>query len=135
MPRSHHFNSGFTLIEMLMVISLMTICAGLALSGGIDTYSRALARSDRALLMGALREARAESMAGVCNGQFCTGPVPHGVFVSPKLLTIFEGSSYAARSLSADARIPFSQAGSVGTTSEVVFAAVTGASSLPFLGL
>ena len=54
---------AFTLIEMLIVLSLLTMLAGCSVIAGSDSYQRALAANDLERRVSALRQARSFAQA------------------------------------------------------------------------
>ncbi len=108
-PTSPHFYThGFSLVETLVTLSLLTACISIGLAESLDTLARASARTDRELLVSTLHEARLRSLNRVCSSQNCAMPFPHGVYLEHNQLTLFEGLTYASRTQSLDVRIPFS---------------------------
>jgi|GEM_PF-6237108 len=87
-------NRAFTLIELLLVISLMTIIGSLSALAGSDTYQRALAAGDVERIVGALYRARAMSQGNVCRIPPCAEPKSQGVHIEQELVSLFEGSEY-----------------------------------------
>lgn len=122
----HLSNSGFTLVEMLLTIGIVSVLAGLAISGGVASYGRGLARTDRLNAIGALREARDMALHGICTQIPCTVPASHGVHITQQTLVLFEGSSYASRYAPADVSMPLSGTRSITGANEIVFDAGTG---------
>jgi prepilin-type N-terminal cleavage/methylation domain-containing protein len=116
---------GFTLVETLLVLALMSVLISVSLTEGLASFTRGLSQNDRQLAVSALREARAEAMDGTCTGNACAGPLAHGVFISQSGVTIFEGASYADRLQQADQVLLFSAEETVSDT-YVLFAADTG---------
>lgn len=72
--------NGFTIIEMLIVVSIIVTVGGIGLFFGFDSLRGYSFRSDRDVLVSALQHARAEAMANICRGT-CTDGKPHGVYV------------------------------------------------------
>ena len=127
---SHGFKSerGFTLIEALVVMAIMTMLAGTSLIVSMDSYRGFAFRGERDNLVASLVRARSQSMNNICLGGGCTDGKPHGVYVETGRYVIFQGASYAARDSAVD-EILFVQNSTVrfGTTSvEVVFAQLSG---------
>ena len=90
------FARGFTLLEVLVVIGLFAVAAGLVLSIGSHSHSGFNAEDDIDLVLATLQKARSQSMNGVCIGIGCVGAVAHGVQVDPHALVLFQGSTYDA---------------------------------------
>jgi prepilin-type N-terminal cleavage/methylation domain-containing protein len=119
------YTHGFTLIETLIVLAFFGLLSGLALTNSISSYDHGLARTDRDLVFAALREARAQSIAGVCVGNACSTGTPHGVFFSSSRLVIFQGANYASRESSQDLVFPFELQEIISPLHEITFAAGT----------
>lgn len=120
--------AGFTLIEMLVVMGILTMLGSLALFVNLDTYYGFMFRGERDTLISTLQKARSQSMNNICLGAGCVDGKPHGVHVKKGEYTIFQGGSYAARDTAVD-EIIFSQNNAIelSTTSlEVVFAQLSG---------
>lgn len=123
-----NMQSGFTLIEMLVVMGILTMLGSLALFVNLDTYYGFMFRSERDTLISTLQKARSQSMNNICLGAGCVDGKPHGVHVKKGEYTIFQGGSYAARDTAVD-EIIFSQNNAIelSTTSlEVVFGQLSG---------
>lgn len=97
--------SGFTLIEIIIVIALLGLIFGLTTFIGMDTYQGSSFRNDRDALIGVLQRARNQSMNNTCLGG-CTNSVQHGVHITMGSYIIFQGSSYATRNPAVDEIIP-----------------------------
>jgi prepilin-type N-terminal cleavage/methylation domain-containing protein len=119
-------HAGFTLIEILVVVALLSIVAGFALFVSLDTYRGATFRSERASLVASLQHARALAMHGVCTGNDCTMGRAHGVSVQSDRYVIFQGSSYAGLDSGQDTAIDANPSISHGGLSETVFASLSG---------
>ena len=85
---------GFTLIEVLVVLGIFAVVAGLAVSAGLHTHSGFTAKDDEDVAIATLQKARSQSMAGVCVGSNCTAALAHGVHVNARSLVLFQGSSF-----------------------------------------
>jgi prepilin-type N-terminal cleavage/methylation domain-containing protein len=118
--------SGFTLLEIIVVIALLALLTAGVTSWGMSDYFEGLSRNDENTILTSLVQARAESIAGLCDGVTCQNASPHGVFFTPKSATIFEGPSYEERATSQDEILPLS--GNIKFTglTQVVFASITG---------
>jgi type IV fimbrial biogenesis protein FimT len=122
---------GFTLIEVLVVLSMLAIVAALAVFVSMDTYRGSSFRADRDLLVALLQHARAEAIHNICAGTSCTNTSPaadttHGLYVGATTYTLFQGSSYALRTTAEDQN--YSEDALVSRTgaTEVVFQPLTG---------
>jgi len=105
---------AFSLIELLLVLAIIS-------SLGIFTasfYSRFLLRSAgdqaRMHLVSSINKARTYAVTGRRNSDW-------GVRFSPPVLTLFSGSSYAARDTAVDENITFNPNVTVSGISEIVF--------------
>src|SRR5690349_17306387 len=80
-------NSGFTVIELLVVIVLIAMIAGFGLFIGMDFYRAYAYRSERSVIISMLQKARSESMDNINQAR-------HGVhFSSPLKYIVFQCSS------------------------------------------
>jgi prepilin-type N-terminal cleavage/methylation domain-containing protein len=77
MLRNNRKNSnGFTLLEVLVVISILILLLSLGLFASFDAYRSSLRRSEREVLVSALQKARSQAINNICFNGICT---PHGV--------------------------------------------------------
>ncbi|HWA32368.1 MAG TPA: prepilin-type N-terminal cleavage/methylation domain-containing protein [Candidatus Paceibacterota bacterium] len=98
-PQTSNINTkaGFTLIEMVIVISLIAVIGGFGLFFGIDSLRGYSFHSDRDTLVSTLQHARAEAMANICRGTDCAdGGKPQGVYIdtSARKFIVFQGTTY-----------------------------------------
>ena len=117
---------GFTLIEILVVMGLFALLAGLGLMVSMDTYRGSSFRADRDLFVALLQHARAQAVNNICTGT-CTDGAAHGVGVAAGAYTVFQGSSYGARDASQDQTFTASPMVTPSGDTEVVFEQLTGA--------
>ena len=119
---------GFTLIEILVVVALLTIVSGLGLIVGMDSYRGYLFRTDRDTLVSLLERARGQAVNNMCIGASCTNGRPHGVFIdmAGSRYLLFQGATYATRDSAADEVIVASSAIYRSGLSEVVFEQLSG---------
>lgn len=125
-------NSGFTLIELVIVISIIIIVGGIGLFFGLDTLRGYSFHSDRDVLVSALQHARAEAMANICRGSDCdAGGKPHGVYIDTanRKYIIFQGANYASRDSDQDAPVDANSLTTWKGVNEVVFAELSGDAS------
>lgn len=121
---------GFTILEILVVIGLLSVISSFALIVGMDSYRSYSFRADRDTLVSLLQRARSQSVNNLCIGSgSCTGGRPHGLAIFPDSYVLFQGSSYALRDTAADERIPASTAILRTGLSEVVFAQLSGSAA------
>jgi prepilin-type N-terminal cleavage/methylation domain-containing protein len=88
--------SGFTLIEVLVVMSMLVIVAAFTLLQNIAGFKSSTVSSATYLLVTALQKARAQAQNGICIGISCIEPVAHGVHITSTQLIIFQGTSFTA---------------------------------------
>ena len=119
-------NLGFTLIEILVVLGIITIVGSMSMIMGVDDYRRQLFRSDRDVLITALQHARSQAVSSICLGTGCTGGKPHGVYIGPDSYVMFQGTSYATRDMDVDIVIDADGSTLQGGISEVVFEQLSG---------
>lgn len=123
---------GFTLIEMLVVIGLLTIIGTIGLVLSFDSYRGYAFRGDRDLAIATFQKARSQAVNGVCKSTVlapCTSGVPHGVHIGSGNLTIFQGTTYNFAdpvneiiALTSDTTL----VGGVGEPTDIVFAELSG---------
>lgn len=123
---------GFTLMEALIVLALMTMAGSFILLVSMETYRGSSFRSERNTVVALLERARAQSIGNVCIGT-CTDGKPHGVAIRPgdrpNQYVLFQGSDYASRDSAADAVFDSNQLVSTSGLSEVTFAQLSLVSS------
>lgn len=113
-------NSGFSLIEMLVVIALMAALAAIGLIAGLDSYQRYLFRSDLDTAAALLQKARSSALNNI-------GEASHGVYFGDTgKFVLFRGASYALRNPSYDLPIEKSKVVSASGLREVVFVPLSG---------
>jgi Tfp pilus assembly protein FimT len=93
--REKNRSSGFTLLEILIVIAMSMLVGGFALFVSMETFRGSTFHSDRNLLVATLQRARAQAVNNVCIG-VCTDGKPHGVHIQSDTYVLFQGSSYSA---------------------------------------
>jgi prepilin-type N-terminal cleavage/methylation domain-containing protein len=124
-----HVNShtnGFTFIEVIIVLALVVVIGRYALLVSFDTYRDSSYHTDRSSLIGILQHARAESINSICEGNECTGGVPHGVSIQADRYVLFQGASYASRDSNVDSIFEVNPTISHSGLSEILFASVSG---------
>ena len=84
---SNCLNTGFSLIEVLIVIALVGIILSMGMLIGQSSIGRSYVYSERDALVSLLTTARAQSLANMNESA-------HGVYISSTSTTLFEGSSY-----------------------------------------
>jgi len=113
---------GFTLVELLLSVAILSLLAGLSL----PVYETFLRRNDLDLttqnIAMAVRRAQTYSRGVDEDSQWGVAFLSSGV-------TLFKGTSYAARAASFDETIPLPASVSIAGLSEVLFSKVSGAPS------
>ncbi|MBM3272201.1 prepilin-type N-terminal cleavage/methylation domain-containing protein [Candidatus Kaiserbacteria bacterium] len=88
-------HAGFTLVEVLVALSIGMFVAGIGLIMSWDAYRGTSLRADRDLLVALLQHARAQAIHNVCVGDECRDGVPHGVSVTADAYILYQGAGYA----------------------------------------
>jgi prepilin-type N-terminal cleavage/methylation domain-containing protein len=120
-------NSGFSLLEVLLVLALLSFVAGVTLIFSVRSFQSAVLQSERDVLVMQLQTARALAMQNINN-------LPHGLAFNPAGHTgyvLFSGINFAFSDTSTQIRIP-TKAGIVlptSTPAEIVFTQLSGESS------
>jgi prepilin-type N-terminal cleavage/methylation domain-containing protein len=125
--------SGFTMLEILVVIGLVLMLSTMALLVSFDTYRGSNFRNDRDLLVATLERARAQSLNNLCVGTTCTAAQnsrPHGVAIrpngQPNSYVVFQGASYVTRDSGVDSNFVASQTSTTTGATEIVFSPLSG---------
>ena len=123
--------SGFTLIEILVVMGLMSCFATLALLMGVDSYRSYSFRADRDALATYLLRARAQAVNNVCledQGYPCKSGQAHGVLIDTDnaQYVLFQGTSSLFRNKNLDEYAPADSSIVRTGISEVVFTQLSG---------
>jgi prepilin-type N-terminal cleavage/methylation domain-containing protein len=103
-------SSGFTLMEVLVVMAIFILIAGIALYVSMDSYRSFVFRSERDTIINVLQRARSQAVSNVCLGA-CNGNdgQKHGVHfdTAGKKYVIFQTTSnYIGRDISVDLVVP-----------------------------
>jgi prepilin-type N-terminal cleavage/methylation domain-containing protein len=112
---------GFTLIEIILVIAIITILGSFGLVVGMDAYRGYSYRSERNVFVSALQKARIAAMTNINEAK-------HGVHVdaAAKTYTIFQGNDYGTRTQALDQVITASGAVTFSGVTDVVFDQLSG---------
>jgi prepilin-type N-terminal cleavage/methylation domain-containing protein len=110
---------GFTLIELILVIAIMTIVAGATL----PLSYKFLTQNDLELATQKIVQSirRAEFLAASGNSDSTWG-----VHVATTDVTLFNGTGYLARDLSKDEKLSFDNVVTLGGTTDFVFQKLSG---------
>jgi prepilin-type N-terminal cleavage/methylation domain-containing protein len=124
MARNLERNRGFTLVEILVVMAILILVSGIAMTTDVNTYQRYSFRSDRDALISTLHRARSQSINKICFSS-CTS-MYHGIYFATNQYTLFQGPSYATRDVAVDEVIDINSTTHISGPSEVVFAPLSG---------
>ena len=113
---------GFTLIEILMTLAIITLLASMGLAVSVGTYRSYAFNTEQDILMSLLMKTRQQALTNV-------DEAPHGLFITPSEYVLFEGASYAARAQSKDEHISADAAITKSGLNEVVFSQLAGESN------
>lgn len=111
--------SGFTLIELMLVMGLILIIGLLTSSVGISYYQSQILSETTDTLVSVLRQAQGLAQSGKNNSAF-------GVFISEDSYVMFEGSDYVSRLSDLDLVFSVSPNITMSGPSEIIFSELTG---------
>ena len=80
-------SSGFSLLEIIIVIAIVAVVASFGASFSMNSISRSSLLSERDLLVSLLTQARAESLANVNESA-------HSVYIDTDSYVLYEGATY-----------------------------------------
>lgn len=126
--------TGFTLIEILVVMGMIAIIASLGLFMSIGSFQGSNFRNERSNILSALYKARNQAMNNVCFGT-CSGGAPHGVHFETSKFTIFQGVDWTSRTASVDEITEISPNIITTGLTDVVFAQLSGNTSVTPIGV
>ncbi len=110
---------GFTLIETIIAVAILTILASLGLVFGIDYYKSYSLNAEQNMVISVFQKARSRAQNNINQS-------PHGVSLQPNSYVIFQGSSYASRNVAYDQTVPKNPAIGVSGISEATFEQLNG---------
>lgn len=87
-------DAGFTLIEIIVVMSLLAVIGALTAFANFDVWRGYTFRGESDLLISLLQKARSQSVNNICLGSSCVEGQPHGVKILPDKYIIFQGTVY-----------------------------------------
>jgi len=125
-------DNGFTLMEVIIVITLLGMIVGLTTFVGFDSYRGSSFRSERDALIGVMQRARSMATNNICLGGCTNGK--HGVHITATEFTIFQGSDYLTRDSSYDEITKMGPLVQIapGSFTDVIFSGLSGdATTLP----
>src|SRR4030042_38557 len=124
MWRKSRLLTGFTLVELMIVVALILIFAALTLPMSFGTFQKSTLKDQAKNLENSLRRAQALAMTGY-------GDSNVGVKISQNNCIIFERDSFGDSQRPSDTAIPFSAKVSVDGDDEIVFQRLTGLLKTP----
>ena len=110
--------SGFTLLEIVIATAILTIIAGLGLVISINFYKSQSLTVERDTVVSLLRKARSQALTNFNQSA-------HGLYIDESQYIIFQGSSFAGRSVEFDQSFGKAPNISASGLSEVVFSPLT----------
>lgn len=113
---------GFTLIELLIVLAIVLLLAATVSTLSSNTYPKNQLITESEKIVETLRKAQSSTLSGKQD-------VPWGVHFSATQMTLFAGSSYAARDSQYDEEHLFPDGVTVAGLEDVVFISLTGATT------
>ncbi len=89
-------SAGFTLIEVIIVIAIISFVAAFGLTLNINDWDGFSFRSDCDAIINALLLARSRAVNNICLGSDCADGKPHGIYFnnSSRQIVVFQGDSY-----------------------------------------
>ena len=115
--------TGFSIVEILIVVAILTIIFGFSVGIGSNFYSGQALIAERDSVIGLLRNARTRAMDNV-------NQLGHGVYIGANQYVAFDGESYAARIQDYDAAFPRFPGVTIAGPSEIVFKSIEGTSNV-----
>lgn len=118
---------GFTLLEVLIVLGLLSVLAGLGLFFALSEYYQTARLAEVVTVKELLQTARTSALHNESGA-------PHGVIISPPGYNgyiLFQGNSFVERDLATQVQIPMSYSLILASSSarEVVFTPLSGTTS------
>jgi Tfp pilus assembly protein FimT len=81
--RQIDFDTGFSVLEMTIVMGLLALVGALGLAMTMDSMRGGAFRNSRDSALSALQRARSLSLNSICQGTACVDGKSHGVYFSP----------------------------------------------------
>lgn len=119
LPKTLVVRGGFTAVEIITVIGVLTVVFAITLPVAWDFYLGYQIDVERDNLVTLLREARNLSTAN-------RNEAAHGLYFDNNNFVVFEGLTYATRNQAEDRVIPRSPAVQISGPSELVFTSLSG---------
>jgi prepilin-type N-terminal cleavage/methylation domain-containing protein len=86
--------TGFTLIEVIVVMSIVALLAAVTLSTDLGGYRSYSFDDEEHALIAATQESRSDAMNNVCFGNNCTTGASHSIHFEAHSYTLFQGDNY-----------------------------------------
>lgn len=115
----HTPGSGFTLFELMLVMSIVIIISLFTSSVGVSYYQSQILNETTDNLVSTLRQAQGRAMSGEGNHAF-------GVFIGDGSYVMFEGQSYESRIIDEDVLFPISSNITIFGPREIIFSELNG---------
>ena len=122
LPRPSIINHGFTLIEIIIVMAIIALLAGLGSFISVDIYRSISFNTDSNYIAAFLKRARSEAINNIDG-------LPHGIKIMPGEYVIFSGYDFASRDASKDEVISGNSQFSFFGPTEIVFSQLSGNST------
>ena len=113
---------GFTLVEMVISLAILTLIVGMGVPTTIGFFQRQSVTAERDTLVSLLRRARTEAMTNRSESA-------HGLFIDTSSYIIYQGNAYDARVAMYDEVFPRGGGITVATTTDINFSALSGDAS------
>ena len=85
--KQKNFKEGFTFLELVIVIAVCLILAGISIAGMSRISNKSTLDADSSIVKSAILKARSMSVNGV-------GGTEHGIFFASTTVTIFQGTNF-----------------------------------------
>ncbi len=121
--KNQKFTTGFTIIELLVVLAIIAIIAGFGVFISFDFYRSLVITGERDTAVALLRRARIRALNN-------THEMSQGFYVATTTFVLFQGPSYASRTAAFDELFPRSSGVSVSGPSAFVFQNLSGDSNV-----
>ncbi len=92
---SFHRNYGFTLIEIVITMTIIVMLGGWGLFYNLNNLRYHSFASDQEMLISILQYARGKAMANTCDNP-CFSGQPYGVYIENDKFIIFQGQNYSS---------------------------------------
>lgn len=127
--RTSTHNRGFTLTEILIVMALISVVAGLSTIMSMDNYHSYSFSNERDLIVAVLHKARSQAINNMCLGAGCTDGRPHGVHIVGNQYTVFQGPTFAGRDSAVDEIVRANAPVTLTGATDVIFSQLSGSAS------